>query len=137
MSVPRTQNELYKIELKTVEPDCLLAGIENLAWLWHGRLAYVNFRSLKQQVNKKMAVGVPEISHPDQVCSDCVTAKQTRTPFPKVSQWHSTEKLMLVHVDLCGPISPETAGGNKYFMLLVDDHSRWMQAYVAEQGSSL
>jgi len=39
---------------------------------------------------------------------------------------------MLVHVDLCGPISPETVGGNKYFMLLVDDHSRWMQAYMLQ-----
>jgi hypothetical protein len=26
--------------------------------------------------------------------------------------------LDLVHVDLCGPITPSTAGGNKYFMLL-------------------
>lgn len=40
------------------------------------------------------------------------------------------EKLKLVHVDLCGPISPETAGGNRYFMPLVDDHSRWMEVYM-------
>jgi hypothetical protein len=40
---------------------------------------------------------------------------------------------MLVHVDLCGPISPETAGRNKYFMLLVDDHSRWMQVYMLQR----
>jgi len=77
-----------------------------------------------------MAEGVPEISHPEQVCSDCVSAKQTRNPFPRVSQWHSTEKLMLVHVDLCGPITPETTGGNKYLMLLVDDHSMWMHVYM-------
>jgi len=31
-----------------------------------------------------------------------------------------------VYVDLCGPITPPTPAGNKYFMLLVDDHSRWM-----------
>jgi transposase InsO family protein len=24
-----------------------------------------------------------------------------------------------VHIDLCGPITPETVGGNKYFMLAV------------------
>jgi transposase InsO family protein len=39
---------------------------------------------------------------------------------------------MLIHVDLCGPITPETASGNKYFMLLVDDHSRWMQVYMLQ-----
>jgi hypothetical protein len=35
-----------------------------------------------------------------------------------------------VYVDLCGPITPATLGGNKYFMLLVDDYSRWMQVYM-------
>jgi hypothetical protein len=64
------------------------------------------------------------------VCSDCLAAKQTRATFPRATQWHADEKLKLVHVDLCGPITPETAGGNKYFMLLVDDHSRWMEVHM-------
>jgi hypothetical protein len=34
--------------------------------------------------------------------------------------------LKLVHGDLCGPISPATSRGNKYFVLLVDDLSRYM-----------
>ena len=39
----------------------------------------------------------------------------------------STERgLELVHSDLCGPIKPATAGGNRYFLLMVDDHSRFM-----------
>ncbi|KAL8134233.1 hypothetical protein AgCh_009329 [Apium graveolens] len=38
--------------------------------------------------------------------------------------------LELVHADLCGPISPTTAGGNRYFLLLVDDYSRWMWVYM-------
>jgi predicted DCC family thiol-disulfide oxidoreductase YuxK len=31
MRVPRTLNRLYKIELKTVEPKCLMAGIGDQA----------------------------------------------------------------------------------------------------------
>ena len=34
--------------------------------------------------------------------------------------------LELVHGDICGPISPATVGGSKYFLLLVDDYSRVM-----------
>lgn len=34
--------------------------------------------------------------------------------------------LELIHGDLCGPISPPTSTGNKYFLLMVDDHSRYM-----------
>lgn len=33
---------------------------------------------------------------------------------------------MLMHGDICGPITPPTLAGNKYFLLLVDDFSRYM-----------
>jgi hypothetical protein len=35
-------------------------------------------------------------------------------------------RLELVHGDLCGPISLAMPRGNKYFLLLVDDLSRYM-----------
>lgn len=38
--------------------------------------------------------------------------------------------LELVHGDLCGPISPTTMSDNRYFMLLVDDFSRFMWSYM-------
>jgi hypothetical protein len=50
-----------------------------------------------------------------------LATKQTRIPFPKSANWHAEETLSLVYVDLCGPMTPATAGGNKYFMLFVDD----------------
>jgi putative heme degradation protein len=34
--------------------------------------------------------------------------------------------LELVHGDICGPISPVTPSGNHYFLLLIDDNSRYM-----------
>jgi hypothetical protein len=34
--------------------------------------------------------------------------------------------LELIHGDLCGPITPMTPSGNRYFILLVDDISRYM-----------
>jgi IS30 family transposase len=46
--------------------------------------------------------------------------------FPKATTFRAEKPLQLVYVDLCGPISPPKPAGNKYFMLLVDDHSRWM-----------
>jgi transposase InsO family protein len=56
-----------------------------------------------------------------------------------MSGWKATTHLILgkggvsggttpvvVHGDLCGPISPVTSRGNKYFLLLVNDLSRYM-----------
>jgi transposase InsO family protein len=126
MRVQRSRNRLYKIELKIVEPVNLLANVNDQSWLWHDRLGHVNFESVRMLVEKEMAGGLPLIKHLDQVWHFCLSAKQTRTSFPKCSRWRSDEPLELIHVDLCGPITPKTIGGNKYFMLLVDDCTRWM-----------
>jgi transposase InsO family protein len=43
-----------------------------------------------------------------------------------------------VHGDLCGLIAPMTPGGKKYFLLLVDDRSRFMWvALLAAKGDTL
>jgi transposase InsO family protein len=38
--------------------------------------------------------------------------------------------LELVHGDLCGPVIPATLGGRPYFLLLIDDLSRYMWVMV-------
>jgi len=126
MRVERSVNRLYKIELKLADPMCLMGSISEPAWLWHARLGHVNFKAIKLLVDKKMAAGVPEIDHPEQVCHGCLAGKQVRASFPKATSFRAEKPLQLVYVDLCGPINPPTPGGNKFFMLLVDDFSRWM-----------
>jgi hypothetical protein len=130
MKVDRSANRLYKIELKLAKPVCLMGSLDDPAWMWHARLGHVNFRAMKLLVEKGMAAGVPMITHPDQVCHGCLASKQTMLPFPIATSFRAQKPLQLVYVDLCGPITPATPGGNKYFMLLVDDYSRWMQVYM-------
>ena len=77
-----------------------------------------------------MAGGIPLIEHPDQVCQSCLAAKQTRCSIPKTSRWRADEPLELLHIDLCGPITLVTAGGSRYFILIVDDYTRWMSVSV-------
>jgi hypothetical protein len=130
MCVQRTTNRLYKIELNTIDPACLLASLEDQGWLWHGRLGHVNFQAMRKLVDKDKVGGVPLVQKPDQVCQSCLATKQTRVPFPHSTHWRADEPLELVHVDLCGPITPATAGGNKYFMLLIDDCTRWSTVFM-------
>ena len=130
MKVDRTQNRMYKIQLAVATPVCFLANVSDQAWLWHGRLGHVNFHSVKLLPEKGLVEGVPAIEHPYQICRNCLVAKQTRTSYPRVARWRAQKKLELVHVDLCGPITPSTAGGNRYFMLLIDDYTRWTYVYV-------
>ena len=73
-----------------------------------------------------MVQGMPSIEHVEQLCDGCLVGKQRRAPFPRESVNRASKVLELVHGDLCGPITPATPSGNKYFLLVVDDFSRYM-----------
>jgi transposase InsO family protein len=53
-----------------------------------------------------------------------------RLPFPQQLSFQAKERLELMHGDLCGPVTPATPGGRRYFLLLVDDLSRYMWVVV-------
>ncbi|KAK1662800.1 hypothetical protein QYE76_050959 [Lolium multiflorum] len=42
------------------------------------------------------------------------------------SEFRASDTLELLHTDMCGPISPQTFSGKKYFLLVVDDCTRYM-----------
>ena len=65
--------------------------------------------------------GMPVINHVEQLCDTYITTKQRRRPFPRQAMYHAHEQLELVLSDLCGPVTPVTPGGRRYFLLLVDD----------------
>jgi hypothetical protein len=69
---------------------------------------------------------MPHIEHAGELCDSCLARKQRRLPFPKMAKYRAAKALELVHDDLCGPITPTTHGGRKYFILLVDDCNWFM-----------
>lgn len=100
--------------------------MEEEAWRWHARYGHLNFRALHDLSAKEMVGGLTLIKKVEQVCDGFALGKQHRAPFPQASAWRASDGLELVHTDLCGPITPITPGGKSYFMLVVDDHSRYM-----------
>jgi hypothetical protein len=77
-----------------------------------------------------MVRDLPSFDHVEQFCDVCVLTKQMRLPFPQQSSFRAKERLDLVHRDLYGPVTPATPGGQRYFLLLVDDLSRYMWVVV-------
>ncbi|WVZ81049.1 LOW QUALITY PROTEIN: hypothetical protein U9M48_028476 [Paspalum notatum var. saurae] len=76
-----------------------LTGVYYIPWRWHAQFGHLSFDALGWMARKGMVCGLPAIEH---------------------------DPLELVHDDLCGPIKPATHGGRRYFLLLVDDSSRFM-----------
>lgn len=130
MKVQRSPNRLYKLLLESSTSTCLLSKSNNESWLWHVRMGHVNFQSLMLLNKHQMVQGLPKIAQPDNVYGGYLMSKQTRRPFPSEATYNADKVLQLVHGDLCGPITPTTSGGNKYFLLLVDDFSQSMWVYM-------
>ena len=123
---PRVKNRLYLLKTKLAAPVCLVAKTDDVAWLWHGRYGHLNFRAIRELGLKKMVEGIPMIDRVEEFCDGCALGKQSRQPFPQVAKFRADSQLDLFHADLCGQIRPKTPGGKSYFLLIVDDHSRFM-----------
>jgi hypothetical protein len=117
--VRRSPNRLYILNVKVAQPCCLAARLDDGAWQWHERLSA-----------KEMVRGLPCLYHVEQFCDVCVLTKQRQLPFSQQSSFRAKERLELVHGDLCGPVTPATPRGRHYFLLLVDDLSRYMWVMI-------
>jgi hypothetical protein len=123
-------NRLYVLNVQVAQPLCLAARLDDEALQWHERFRHLHIEALKRLSAKGMVRGLPSLDHMEQFCDVCALMKQRRLPFPQQSSFRAKERLELVHGDLCGPVKPATPGGRCYFLLLIDDLSRYMWVVV-------
>jgi transposase InsO family protein len=119
-------SRLYMLDVDIALPVCFAAHATEDAWLWHAHFRHVNFGALRKMGREELVRGMPLLDHINQVCDACLAGKHWRTTFLQHALSHSTEVLQLLHGDLCRPIMPLTPNGNCYFLLLIDDYSRYM-----------
>lgn len=62
-------------------------------------------------------------------CTICHLAKLKRLPF-KYNNKFSTQSFDLIHCDLWGPCGKSTYDGKVYFLIIVDDFSRFTWIYL-------
>jgi hypothetical protein len=124
--VTQDNSRLYYLDLVVGRPVCLAAHASEAVWQWHARYGHLNFGSLQKLATQRIVRGLPELTQVEKVCDSCLVGKQRRAPFPAQARRRVESALELVHGDLCGPVTPVTPSGNQYFLLLVDDMSRYM-----------
>ena len=127
---------MYLLDLKVEQPVCLAARHTEEPWLWHAWFGHLSFDALGRL--EKMVRGLPHIKHGGELCDSCLAEKQRRLPFPKASKYRAKDALELIHGDLYGPITPATNGGRRYFLLLMDDCSRyiWLQLLTSKDEAT-
>jgi len=105
-----------------------LAKLGQDSQLWHNRLGHLSYDGLKTLSSKQMVNEIPSISISQEVCTHCLSGKQHRSAMSKKSTWRASEKLQLIHANLCG-IQPSSNNNKKYFRSFIDDFSRKTWAY--------
>jgi hypothetical protein len=78
---------------------------------------------------------IPEYTNDDSMCTVCIQAKH-KQKFIRVKVKRTTMPFELVHADVCGPFSTPTFGGNKHFILFVDDYTRFTFVWMLSEKKS-
>nr|GFB94785.1 retrovirus-related Pol polyprotein from transposon TNT 1-94 [Tanacetum cinerariifolium] len=124
------RTDLYSIILLDTNypnPICLMAkATSSQAWLWHRRLAHLNFDTINLLSKKDIVVGLPKLKFiKDHLWSSCELGKTKRNSFQTKLTPSSKRRLQLLHMDLCGPMRIASINGKRYVLVIVDDYSRY------------
>jgi len=82
-----------------------------------------------------MVRGLPQLPVSTTECTACIIGKQHRKSIPKKSQWRASQRLQLIHADICGPITPISNSKKRYFLYLIDDYNRKTWVYFLAEKS--
>ncbi|CAI5460024.1 unnamed protein product [Closterium sp. Yama58-4] len=119
--------ELYQLKTHPgVASPNVAQGSKATLKAWHNRLAHANYDSVKELVNKGLAKGVNVIAGDDEkgVCAACVEGKMARKPFGSRTSPLAKDPLVLVHMDVCGPMRNASKGGARFLLVMLDDATR-------------
>ncbi|KAK5666830.1 hypothetical protein QVD99_8733 [Batrachochytrium dendrobatidis] len=78
------------------------------------------------------------VNTPIHICEACVEGQAHKKPFPVVSHTKSKAINNLLHMDLAGPFEVQSLGKAKYYLVIVDDYSRYSHLYpIAHKSATL
>ncbi|CAI7773924.1 unnamed protein product [Closterium sp. NIES-54] len=107
--------------------SCRLLSHQTL--LWHHRLGHPSIPRLRGMASRVLVSGLPRSlpplpPRPAPTCVPCVEGRQRAAPHS--SEFPPTEApLQTLHMDVWGPARVRGQGLKRYFLLVVDDYSRY------------
>ena len=98
--------------------------------LWNARLGHANFTDIKQLISRGAVIGMSTSDRFNnrESCKSCIKGKQTKKSL-HVRKHRSEESCVVIHTDVCGPMSVASFSGCRYFVSFVDEYT-WYIAIV-------
>jgi hypothetical protein len=98
----------------------------SLGWLCHRRIAHIGMSNLKKSHKRGMITGLKDVTFDkNKLCSACQAGKQVVIHHPLKTMLSTSKPLELLHMNLFGPTSYKSIGGNLYCLVIIDDYSRY------------
>jgi hypothetical protein len=97
------------------------------ASIWHSHLCHLNFGSMSRLSSLNL---IPNLSIvKGSKCQSCVQSKQPRKSHKAAKDRHLAP-IELLHSDICEMNNVLTEGGQRYFMTMIVDTSRYYYVYL-------
>ena len=99
------------------------AAVSSLPFLalWHSRLGHASSSRVQQLASRGL---LGSVSKENFDCTSCQLGKQLALSFSN-SESISNSIFELIHSDVWGPSPVASIGGSRYFVVFIDDYSRY------------
>ncbi|GJT21637.1 retrovirus-related pol polyprotein from transposon TNT 1-94 [Tanacetum coccineum] len=131
LTAPR-RRDVYVIDMSSYISEintCFFAKASpSVNWLWHKRLSHLNFKNINNLAKHNFVFGLPSPTFSkDKNCSSYEKGKHHRASFKTKRSFSFNKCLHLLHMDLFGPVKPQTISHKKYTLVIIDEYSRKME----------
>ena len=116
----------------SVAAAVIVSSIPSLA-LWHARLGHTSSSRIQQLASRGL---LGSVSTENFDCVSCQLGKQPAWSF-NTSESISSDIFDLIHSDVWGPSSVSNIDGSRYFVVFVDDYSRYSWIFNMKHRSEL
>ncbi|GJS59222.1 retrovirus-related pol polyprotein from transposon TNT 1-94 [Tanacetum coccineum] len=100
----------------------------SLPKLLQGLISSGNFKNINNLAKHNLISGLPSLTFTkDKNCSACEKGKHHRASFKRKRSFSINKSLHLLHMDLFGPVKPQTISHNKYTLVIIDNYLRKME----------
>ncbi|GKD76791.1 retrovirus-related pol polyprotein from transposon TNT 1-94, partial [Tanacetum coccineum] len=126
------RRDVYVIDMSSFNKESnacfFVKASPSVNWLWHKRLSHLNFKNINNLAKHNLVSGLPSLTFSkDKNYSACEKRKHHRASFKIKRSFSINKSLHLLHMDLFGPVKPQTISHNKYTLVIVDEYSRKME----------
>ena len=126
---------LYVLQGKTIYGEANVTTSQVDANVWHMRLGHMSEKGLVKLHKRNLLPKLRSCKY--DFCEHCVLGKNHRKPFG-VGTHSSKGKLDYIHSDVWGgPSTVPSHSGAQYYVLFVDDYSRYVWIYFMQNKSEV